>query len=67
MFDLTVKVHDDDKANMELIGNLMIDANGQKIPLHYVAEILPLVGPNTISRENCSGKLLYLPMLPDAI
>lgn len=32
VFDLTVKVHDDDKANMEQIGNLMIDANGQKVP-----------------------------------
>ena len=40
VFDLTVKVHDDDKANMEQIGNLMIDANGQKVPLHYVAEII---------------------------
>ncbi len=58
VFDLTVKVHDDDKANMELIGNLMIDANGQKIPLHYVAEILPLVGPNTISRENVQRKIV---------
>ena len=58
VFDLTVKVHDDDKANMEQIGNLMIDANGQKIPLHYVAEILPLVGPNTISRENVQRKIV---------
>jgi len=59
VFDLTVKVHDDNKANMEQIGNLMIDdANGQKIPLHYVAEILPLVGPNTISRENVQRKIV---------
>lgn len=58
VFDLTVKVHDDDKANMEQIGNLMIDANEQKIPLHYVAEILPLVGPNTISRENVQRKIV---------
>ena len=58
VFDLTVKVHDDDKANMEQIGNLMIDANGQKVPLHYVAEILPLVGPNTISRENVQRKIV---------
>ena len=43
---------------MEQIGNLMIDANGQKIPLHYVAEILPLVGPNTISRENVQRKIV---------
>ena len=58
VFDLTVKVHDDAKANMEQIGNLMIDANGQKVPLHYVAEILPLVGPNTISRENVQRKIV---------
>ena len=58
VFDLTIKVHDDDKANMEQIGNLMIDANGQKVPLHYVAEILPLVGPNTISRENVQRKIV---------
>lgn len=58
VFDLTVKVHDADKANMEQIGNLMIDANGQKVPLHYVAEILPLVGPNTISRENVQRKIV---------
>lgn len=58
VFDLTVKVHDDNKANMEQIGNLMIDAEGQKIPLHYVAEILPLVGPNTISRENVQRKIV---------
>ena len=43
---------------MEQIGNLMIDANGQKVPLHYVAEILPLVGPNTISRENVQRKIV---------
>lgn len=58
VFDLTIKVYDDDKANMEQIGNLMIDANGQKVPLHYVAEILPLVGPNTISRENVQRKIV---------
>lgn len=58
VFDLTVKVHDDNKANMEQIGNLMIDAEGQKIPLHYVAEILSLVGPNTISRENVQRKIV---------
>lgn len=65
VFDLTVKVHDDDKANMEQIGNLMIDANGQKVPLHYVAEILPMVGPNSIAGKTCNGKSLFRPMLPD--
>ena len=58
VFDLTIKVNDDNKDNMKQISNLMIDANGQKVPLHYVAEILPLVGPNTISRENVQRKIV---------
>lgn len=58
VFDLTIKVDDKNRKNMEEIGNLMIDANGKKIPLHYVAEIIPFVGPNTISRENVQRKIV---------
>lgn len=58
VFDLTVKINDSDRTGMEAIGDLTIDANGQKIPLHYVAEILPLAGPNTISRENVQRKIV---------
>lgn len=57
-FDLTIKANNDSRENMESIGNLTIDGNGQKIPLHYVAEILPLVGPNTINRENVKRKIV---------
>lgn len=58
VFDLTVKVNDNARATMEEIGELTIDANGRKVPLHYVAEILPLSGPNTISRENVQRKIV---------
>lgn len=58
VFDLTVKINDNDRATMEEIGELTLDANGRKIPLHYVAEILPLAGPNTISRENVQRKIV---------
>lgn len=58
IFDLTVKVHDGKRTTMEEIGELIIDANGRKVPLHYVAEILPLSGPNTISRENVQRKIV---------
>ena len=58
IFDLTVKVDDRKRSSMEEIGELTIDANERKIPLHYVAEILPLVGPNTISRENVQRKIV---------
>ncbi|MDE5638497.1 MAG: efflux RND transporter permease subunit, partial [Odoribacter sp.] len=58
IFDLTVKVNDEKRESMEEISELIIDANNRKIPLHYVAEILPLAGPNTISRENVQRKIV---------
>lgn len=58
IFDLTVKVNDEKRGSMEEISELIIDANNRKIPLHYVAEILPLAGPNTISRENVQRKIV---------
>lgn len=58
VFDLTIKADDPKRENMEAIGELIIDANNRKIPLHYVAEILPLAGPNTISRENVQRKIV---------
>lgn len=59
VFDLTLKTNDKSRQNREDIGNLMIDAaDGEKIPLHHVAEILPFMGPNTISRENVQRKIV---------
>ena len=57
-FDLTVKVNDADKGGVEQIRNLMIDADGRKIPLEYVAEVISSTGPNTISRENVARKIV---------
>lgn len=57
-FDLTVKVHDEDRRSIEDIRQLMIDANGQKIPLEYIAEISSTTGPNTVNRENAQRKIV---------
>lgn len=58
-FDLTVKVADDYRNTIENVRNLLIDtASGDKIPLESVAEITSSTGPNTISRENVSRKLV---------
>ena len=58
-FDLTVRVKDDLRDEMEKIRNLMIDTgNGQKIPLNYVVEVRSAMGPNTISRENVKRKIV---------
>ena len=58
-FDLTVRVKDNLRDEMEKRRNLMIDTgDGQKIPLNYVAEIRSAMGPNTISRENVKRKIV---------
>lgn len=57
-FDLTVKTSDESRATMDDIRNLMIDANGTKVPLSYVAEIRSATGPNTINRENVRRKIV---------
>ena len=58
-FDLTVRVKDNLRDEMEKIRNLKIDTgDGQKIPLNYVAEIRSAMGPNTISRENVKRKIV---------
>ena len=57
-FDLTVKTSDESRATMEDIRNLMIDAQGKKIPLSYIAEVRSVTGPNTINRENVQRKLV---------
>ena len=43
---------------MDDIRNLMIDANGTKVPLSYVADIRSAAGPNTINRENVCRKIV---------
>lgn len=58
-FDLTVRVKDDLRDEMEKIRNLMIDtADGKKVPLNYVADVRSAMGPNTISRENVKRKIV---------
>lgn len=57
-YDLTLKVNDDSRASTERIKNLIVDANGQKIPMGNIAEITSTTGPNTINRENVSRKIV---------
>jgi len=57
-FDLTLKVDDNYKDQADKIRNLMIDADGKKIPFEYVAEITSSTGPNTVNRENAQRKIV---------
>lgn len=58
-FDLVVRVRHDLHDEASKLQDLMIDtADGQKIPLSYVAEIRSSMGPNSISRENVKRKIV---------
>ena len=57
-FNLIVKVDDNYKDTAAKIKQLTIDADGGKIPLEYIAEVVSTSGPNTISRENVQRKIV---------
>lgn len=56
-FDLVLRFNDANRGSLERVKNTLIDAaDGQKIPLYYVADIISTSGPNTINRENVQRK-----------
>lgn len=58
-FDLTLKIADDGRRSMDYIKDIDIDAaDGTKVPLSTVADIVSSAGPNIINRENVSRKIV---------
>ena len=58
-FNLVVRSAETDRGSMERIKDLMIDdAQGRKVPLSYVADVVSAMGPNTINRENVKRKIV---------
>ena len=58
-FNLVVRADESNRGSMERIRDLMIDdAQGNKIPLSYVADVVSSMGPNTINRENVKRKIV---------
>ncbi len=58
-FNLIVRASEANRGSIERINDLMLDAaNGQKVPLASVAEIVSSMGPNTINRENVKRKIV---------
>lgn len=56
-FDLIVRFDENNRDKMEHILNTLIDTDsGDKIPIHYVADIVSSSGPSTINRENVQRK-----------
>lgn len=57
-FDLTLKVNDASRESAGRIRQLTVDANGRKVPLESIADVISSTGPNTISRENVARKIV---------
>lgn len=58
-FNLVIRADEDYRGTMERVKDLMIDdAQGQKVPLSYVADVVSAMGPNTINRENVKRKIV---------
>jgi CzcA family heavy metal efflux pump len=58
-FDLIVRLNEDYTESMEGIKNALIEtADGKKVPLNQVAEIVSASGPGSISRENVQRKIV---------
>ena len=58
-FYLQVRADAADRGEMDRVKDLMIDdAQGRKIPLSYVADVVSSMGPNTINRENVKRKIV---------
>lgn len=57
-YDLTVRLADDERGSIEALRNIAIDTNLGKVPLQEIADIVSTSGPNGISRENVSRRIL---------
>ncbi|MGN0214863.1 MAG: efflux RND transporter permease subunit [Muribaculaceae bacterium] len=57
-YDLTVRFSDAERNSIEALRNITIDTNVGKVPLSEVADIISTDGPNGISRENVSRRIL---------
>ena len=58
-FNLIVRASEDNRGSIDRIKDLMIDdAQGQKVPLTSVADVVSSMGPNTINRENVKRKIV---------
>ena len=58
-FDLILRIGDAETMTADDVRNALIDtADGGKVPLGEVAEVVSVGGPNTISRENVQRKLV---------
>ena len=57
-FDLVVRFRPDVRDRLEYLADITLDADGRKIPLSEVADLVSAAGPDVISRENVQRKIV---------
>ena len=58
-FDMVLRFDNENRNDLNAIRNVtMTTYQGEKIPLHYIADIESSTGPNSISRENVKRKIV---------
>ena len=57
-YDITLRVADASRGNMEHLQDLMINTRNGAVPLGYVADIVSSSGPSTVNRENVSRRIV---------
>jgi CzcA family heavy metal efflux pump len=60
-FDVIVRYRDENRADLRAIGDTLVDTPaGIMVPLRSVADIVPDMGPSTITRENAQRKIVVM-------
>ncbi|MBT8230202.1 MAG: CusA/CzcA family heavy metal efflux RND transporter [Bacteroidia bacterium] len=58
-YDLVVRFNEQNRSNIEAIRNCLVDTEtNEKIPLHYVANVINDSNPHNIGRENVQRKIV---------
>lgn len=58
-FDLVVRLASENRSHLDNVRNLLLPAQGrQQIPLHLVADVDVIDGPNQIQRENSHRRII---------
>lgn len=57
-YDLVLKADDDSRNSIEALSRILIDSNQGSIPMSMIADVTTTDGPNTISRENVSRRIV---------
>lgn len=57
-YDITLRIPDNERGNLENLPDLMISSQKGPVPLSHVADIVSTSGPSTINREDVSRRIV---------